>query len=46
MAVVAPERVELWIEIEGFPLSGFDGLRRLLCARGATSVDQRPQRRR
>ncbi len=39
-AVVGPDQLDLVIALEGFPVSGFDALRDLLTACGATGVAQ------
>lgn len=38
--IVGPDQLDLVIALEGFPVSGFDALRDLLTACGATAVEQ------
>ena len=40
MATDGPDRLRLWLEITGYPVSGFSSLRRFFLARGARSVEQ------
>lgn len=40
MTVQTPDRLRLWLEVYGFPVSGFSSLRNLCMSVGALQVEQ------